>query len=509
MVKRICLLDLMITIYINNIDMEIIRYSAKGWNKYASYSELKTENIHSWQIDSTPGWFCENLIEENTYIDWSRGFKLSCFNIVEKHNNKVAIYNTASESIILLENKEYEDLEKWIVNPRIEISQYFLSNLFTLGIIVYLEEDEMFKVDYIINSSIYNSSNIKSFVIYPTTECNARCFYCFAHEDICNGLKMSYETAADLIEFICKQVGPNDEVVFRWFGGEPLVATDVIDYIISNFRERMPNNCYHSIITTNASLLTPELLIHAIKEWNLKKLLLPIDGYRNTHDKRKNYRGNDCISYYSALRLIIEQALSLGVYCVIRFNIDRVNINELDEVLMDFKEFNTRSNFFFQATTLHVPEFMIGKNTDRFFTYNDFEGFYGLVFDKMLEYSYYKSIPEIFPKRQLSVCEAKLSNHFLISSDGNIYACEQENHTASSSLGNCKTGVITNIQLEKWINTKLADSCKECRFVPVCLGGCEYYRQRNDEFVTPCTRAKFYIGILLKKLCEYPTSKNM
>ena len=115
-------------------------------------------------------------------------------------------------------------------------------------------------------------------------------------------------------------------------------------------------------------------------------------------------------------------------------------------MLIDFKEYNTYTNFFFQATTLHVPEFMIGKKTDQFYTYNDFENFYRIVFDKMLEQGYYKSISEIFPKRQLSVCEAKLSNHFLISSDGNIYACEQENHTASSSLGNCKTGVIPNIQ---------------------------------------------------------------
>lgn len=483
--------------------MFILRSSAKNWNKFASYSVMRRNTAQSWQIDSTPGWFCENAIEQDVLVDCSKEFKCSQYNIIQSINNKTIIYNTASEAVVSFSNSEFESIYTAIKNNK-PVDESILKSLFQLGIIVYAEEDEKFKVQYIRNSSIYNTSKIKSFVLYPTTECNARCFYCFAHDDIIRGEKMTIKTADNVLNFIFRQVCEGDEVVFRWFGGEPLLAVDVIDYIISNFKEHFRDKVtFHSIITTNASLMTEGLLNHAILNWNLRKLLIPIDGYKDNHNRRKNYKISATEDYYQSLKNIIALSLDKGVYVICRLNLDEKNIADFDDILQDYKQFSAHPHFYIQATTLHVPEFMADKGNQTFFKVEDFDNLYYSILLKLLEGGFYKSILDIIPKRQLSVCEARLNNHYLISSDGRLYACEQENHIPQNSIGDCLFGIIHNKNLKKWINNQIPAECVECPYIPICLGGCEYYRTRQDTNVSPCTRVKFYINALMKLIYNY------
>lgn len=474
--------------------MKIIRQSAKNWNNFGKYNTAKNETAVSWQMDSTPGWFLSRNISNTVCVDHKRKLKESMYNIKKRYNDNVLIYNTASEAIVILTQREYVKLLELTKGEFLcqENEKEYLNTIFDLGLVVYEEDLESTKIKYIINSSKYNTEKLKSFVIYPTNECNARCFYCFAKEEVRTNLKMNDETVSNVNEFIKNVVTENDEVVFRWFGGEPMMAVDVIRKIIESVKNDKRNLIYHSIMTTNGSLFTSELLDEAINVWHLRKLLIPIDGIAKTHNQRKNYYHSIHKDEYRFVLDLIKNALEKGVHIVCRLNLDKNNISEVDGVLNDLSVFASTPHFFLQVTTLHIPEFAVRGNTSAYIRYEEINEIFKPIFEKLVRYGFYKSLTNLFPRRKMSVCEAQLNNHFLIGADGKLYACEQQNQTAETSIGDCKYGVVHNKALHSWYELKIDEECEKCSFFPVCLGGCQFYRIREDGAVSPCTRFKYY-----------------
>lgn len=91
-----------------------------------------------------------------------------------------------------------------------------------------LEQERLRKE--VIDSS---SDKIANIIIAPTLECNAHCFYCFE-----NGFKkgkMSIETADRLVDYL-QEHWNGEKLGITWFGGEPLLAADIIDRIIDKLR---------------------------------------------------------------------------------------------------------------------------------------------------------------------------------------------------------------------------------------------------------------------------------
>jgi len=481
---------------INN--MYIIRESAVNWNKFGWYESQKSNDsnqIYKWQIDTMPGWnSSQNKYSEDILVDVERGYKNSVFNIKKRFEKNDVIFNTASECVVIINEKERQEIDNFInhgANIRIE----FLQALFNLGVLVFLEDDEFSKFHFIRKRSIFNTESIKSFVIYPTHECNARCFYCFAQEDIKTNKKMTIETVNDTLQFIYKQVSPNDEVVFRWFGGEPLMAADIIDNIINEFNVHFKSSVkYHSVITSNISLLNDDLIIKAKDKWNLRKMLIPLDGFQFEHDKRKNYFQKNQNQYEFVLENI-DKLLKNGIYVVCRLNLDHQNFANLNQMLDDLAKFKENKHFFLQVTTLHIPAH--SKEFSNYIHFSQFNDFYSIVFDELFKRKFYKHITEIIPRRMMSVCTAMLNNYSLISADGYLFRCEQEEHKIQNSVGDCKTGIVHNTNLQKWMNPDVEEECKYCKFLPICQGGCNYYRFRNNENLPPCTRTKYYSNALM------------
>src|ERR1041384_6711550 len=62
-------------------------------------------------------------------------------------------------------------------------------------------------------------------IILPTEKCNFRCTYCY--EDFSIG-KMKLETRESIKKFIKKRAPLLDKLNISWFGGEPLLAKDIV-----------------------------------------------------------------------------------------------------------------------------------------------------------------------------------------------------------------------------------------------------------------------------------------
>ena len=477
--------------------MTIIRDCADSWNKFAWYQPKYTKEVDktkTWHIMQSTNWTPPlPRTSLQRAFDSNGSYVASIFNIIKEFSDKILVWNTASESIISMSHEEKKTMDNYL-QKKIVPDFSFIAQLYDLGIIVNSDEDEFFKFDFIRKRSITNTNHIKSFIIIPTTKCNARCFYCFAGEDTKTQKTMSHETINDVARFIVSQLDPNDEVVYRWFGGEPLLYSDIIDEIISKVHEMAPSNEYHSIITTNSSLMTDELLEKAVNFWHLKKIQIPLDGNRQKHDLRKRYY--DCKNgHYEQLLSLIGKLLDKGVYTTCRFNMDMENIQDLRPILKDFKQFTKLQRFYFQPIPLHTPKNV--TNMRKYVGKDNYHEFWGEVFEILYEEGYLTDINRLLPRRNQSVCTAMLNNFFLINADGNLFRCDQELHSEENAVGNCKQGILHNKNLRKWLDDSLPTECKECAFLPICQGGCKFYRFRNDPNLAPCVEHKFIYDILL------------
>ena len=133
------------------------------------------------------------------------------------------------------------------------------------------------------------------YIIFTTTACNARCYYCFEHGYV--PVTMTEETARKAAEYI--EAHANGEVTLTWFGGEPLVNTKAIDSITAYLAER--GISFRSHIVTNAWLFTPELIQRAKKQWHLENAQITLDGTRENYNRIKAYVNGDADDYSRVL----------------------------------------------------------------------------------------------------------------------------------------------------------------------------------------------------------------
>ncbi len=133
--------------------------------------------------------------------------------------------------------------------------------------------------------------NNLALILLPTEKCNLRCSYCY--ETFEHG-RMSDETIQAVKNLIDLRLPKLDYLTLSWFGGEPLVASDIIQdiagYAVRRCREEGVRY-FGGEITTNAALLTDELLgkLAAVEQ---KKFQISLDGWREGHDRtRRNGAG--------------------------------------------------------------------------------------------------------------------------------------------------------------------------------------------------------------------------
>lgn len=130
---------------------------------------------------------------------------------------------------------------------------------------------------------------LSTIVLNVNTGCNLSCSYCYK-EDLAEpseGEKMDFETAVKSIELLLREGERRDRFNIVFFGGEPLsnmkLIRQVVDY--AEGRAREIGKRVDFTLTTNATLLTPELVDY----FNAHRfgLTISMDGPKPLHDKNR------------------------------------------------------------------------------------------------------------------------------------------------------------------------------------------------------------------------------
>lgn len=132
--------------------------------------------------------------------------------------------------------------------------------------------------------------SIMQLIILPTEKCNFRCTYCY--EDFEIG-KMSRETVSAIKKHIQVRVEQKgvEHLVLSWFGGEPLLASDIVEEISEFSMALLQAGELKSLkgdVTTNAYLLTPQKLTRLVS-LKQSEFQVSLDGYGEGHDRTRKY----------------------------------------------------------------------------------------------------------------------------------------------------------------------------------------------------------------------------
>lgn len=338
--------------------------------------------------------------------------------------------------------------------------------LINLGMLVPEDEDEVIKMNLIEPEE--KSLNL---IILPTEQCNFRCTYCY--EEFKRG-KMSYDVQNALIRFIKKNMINYTSLNVGWFGGEPLVAFDVIENLSNEFMKvcKSLRRNYVSNITTNGYLLDlPKF--QKLLNYNVLSYQITIDGIKETHNKQKPLVGGgetfDVI--LGNLKTIKDNVKTGRFKIIVRTNVTKEINDYIDEYIQYFHNTfgdDDRFQFFIRPagdwggeSVKEMNESLIGQR--------------GIekVFEKIIRadkslHFIYRSF--LFPTG--SMCYAGKRNSYVIDSEGNIRKCSCNLDDDNNKLGSFDDKgdmVIDKYKYSQWIaKDPDNDYCKECFFLPVC-----------------------------------------
>lgn len=416
--------------------------------------------------------------------------KKSIFNISQQIENKILLYNTFTTSMVEMSEELYKSV---FIQEDFSIQE--VATLYNMGFLVDDLCDEVLAMENLRNEVVRNSSDkIANIIIAPTLECNAHCFYCF--ENGHRKGRMSLETADALIEFIEKKWN-GEKLGITWFGGEPLLASEVIDYISQNLQKK--NIIYASKITTNGFLFDKDIAKKAIDLWHVEKVQITIDAIGEEYDRIKKY-DKAYKDAFSKVMKNIEEAIEQGINIKIRINFDPEKQNEaLNTMNYLIERFNKSNHLKIYFAPIDADNEIVKNISNDFNEYTEHPYISLIKFGR--NHHLYRGFPDMEDDngndhehdihgllKKLKIypspinCYAVCPNVFSIDPYGDIYKCHRALGRKEYASGNVKIGIENNEAYNFFCNTALTyEECKVCPILPICQGGCKI-------------NAKFYSG---------------
>ncbi|MGJ7909654.1 thioether cross-link-forming SCIFF peptide maturase [Neobacillus sp. LXY-1] len=135
---------------------------------------------------------------------------------------------------------------------------------------------------------------VKALCLNVAHTCNLSCEYCFASQGKYNGDRaiMSYEVGKRAIDFLLENSGHHRNLDIDFFGGEPLMAWEVVKQIVAYAKSKQKDykKTFRFTFTTNGLLLNDEVTDFLNKE--MHNVVLSLDGRKEVHDRlRKTVTG--------------------------------------------------------------------------------------------------------------------------------------------------------------------------------------------------------------------------
>jgi uncharacterized protein len=176
------------------------------------------------------------------------------------------------------------------------------------------------------------SNSVLHLVILPTEGCNFRCVYCY--EDFALS-RMSPSVVSGVERLLTARFPELERLDVSWFGGEPLLASDIMVTIlehVAELRANHPETAFVSDVTTNAYQLDGELLRRLVG-LGVQTFQITLDGTGPAHDlKRRRADGRGTFDVIWS-NLMTMRASDVPFEAMLRLHVDRTNREDMARLL--------------------------------------------------------------------------------------------------------------------------------------------------------------------------------
>ena len=390
--------------------------------------------------------------------DSRKNYKLSRFVLQCEIECGLLLHNTLSGELLFLSPEESESLE----GIQKEVSES-ISELISHAFLIPEALDETRRVEQlraILHKRLVAEGNINHYNILPTTDCNARCFYCY--ESDIKHVNMTEETASHLVDYIAVHSG-NKPVQLHWYGGEPTLGQKRIDQICSGLNER--NIVFHSDMVSNSYLFTHDLVRHAKELWNLQEIQITLDGTESVYNRTKAFQGVSDNPYHRVLRNI-GFFLDEGIRVNIRLNMDAHNVENLDTLIDELEgRFHGRKGLAIYIRQLkeHAGfQPILHTENDLYKLRQDY-----LLLQRKLEELGWSQIWNFsLPSFHTNTCMADNPTFVQCTPDGIFSRCEDKIY--DSAVGTLAEGITDEAQMNWWRERTMYPECENCALYPSC-----------------------------------------
>jgi uncharacterized protein len=377
-------------------------------------------------------------------------------------------------ALAVVPKAEFDEIEGLLHNELTEddIQNKALNELCRNGFFFPTHIDEKAFVDNILIKE--SSKRFFDIVILPHENCNFRCTYCY--ETHARG-RMDGAVVEGLKQFVESRSAEYPGIEVRWFGGEPLLAADLIYELSDSFLHSChKNNAYYrSNITTNGYLLVPETFDSLLK-CGIHDFHITLDGPAESHDKTRKLAGGG-----KTFETIFGNLISIKNREDHNFKVSiRVNFNNDSLVLMD-DFFNLMSQTFGDDNRFGLYFRPIGKYggpNDENFEVCDYNSAKSVEVDLSHKYTGYGALDKLVKQSLQShgqVCYASRASSIVVGSDGTVYKCSVDFENEKNKVGRLLPDGRLDLNLSNWdlwVNNNFSENemCIDCPIYPLCQG---------------------------------------
>jgi len=396
--------------------------------------------------------------------------KVSKYNIVERHNDLILLFNSYSGKLLCLKwdkaiydalcgKISIDSLNEIVINKLYEFD-FFIDD----GI----DEDklvELKKFDFIYNSAL-------KLEIIPTLLCNFQCAYCYEEH---NGTIINETIINSIKLFVSKYIGNYSSVEIFWFGGEPLLARDAIININSYVKEIAArcNKKFFSSITTNGYLLNSKTFDELCKA-GVKSYNITFDGAKKFHDEIR-FTQNGEGSYDKIIDNLKQISKKAGFYKItLRCNITKSSIVSINEFITEINElfaYDERFKVYFRPvgdwggqTVKSMKDELLNGNYE----------IYDTLFTSTIQKSIINFDYQFLWSGDNNLCEANQRNYFVINYNGDILKCTKHLNNNLNIIGKIAENgnlIIDKFKMANWIlpQTQKHSTCLQCKSYANCF----------------------------------------
>lgn len=422
--------------------------------------------------------------------------KYNFFFDIPKKPEKLIAYNSKTNALALIERKDYEKYKNYIEKFVPIDDKKLIEDLKRGSFLIDENVNELDILKYNLLNNRY-SSNYLSITIAPTLDCNFACIYCYEKGKRKKSY-MSREVQEALVDFIKAKSKGISNINIAWYGGEPLLALDVIENITKKVLEICEEKDieYSSAIVTNGYNLTREVA-KKINELKVSYIQVTIDGPEDIHNTRRPLK-NGQSTFHTIVKNLHENT-DLLPRVSLRINTDKENSERVDEVLNTLKAYKLQGKVY--------PYLGYVEPTNDCYSLNNclaFSDFSHLDYEfqvKLFDNGFIDNYRHRYPTLKTNFCGADSVNSFVLDPSGDIYKCWSDIGRDEYKIGNIIDKEILNINT--YFNYMLYDvtqdeNCINCSVMPLCMGGCP--RRRIDAIVDRCGLYKYVLDEYIKAI---------